>query len=200
MSYTAIAAPRLVLADVVPGARVRDAALIAAGAGLTTLGAQIAIHVPPSPVPITGQTLAVVIAGAALGARRGMLSQLLYLCLGLFLPVYSDGGSGTEVIFGATGGYLVGFVAAAGLMGWFAERGFDREPFLAFGGFVLAQLAIFGIGVPWLHAATDMSWGEAIHNGFTIFIVGGLIKAAIGGLTVPAAWRFVRRLEGRERD
>lgn len=196
MNANAAVAPRPVLADLVPGARVRDAILIASGAALTTIGAQIAIHVPPSPVPITGQTLAVVVAGAALGARRGMLSQLLYLCLGLFLPVYADGGSGTEVLFGATGGYIVGFVLAAGLMGWCAERGFDRNLFLAFAGFALAQLAIFGIGVPWLHAATDMSWGDAIHNGFTIFIVGGLIKAAIGSAAVPAAWRFVRRLEG----
>ncbi len=195
-----VAAPRLVLADVIPGARVRDALLVCAGAGLTALGAQISIHVPPSPVPITGQTLAVVMAGAALGARRGMLSQLLYLCLGLFLPIYSDGGSGTEVIFGATGGYIVGFIFAAGLMGWFAERGFDRNPLMAFAGFALAQLAIFGIGVPWLHAFTELTWSEAIHNGFTIFIVGGLIKAAIGSVTVPAAWRFVRRLEENDRS
>ena len=84
---------------------------------------------------------------------------------------------------------------AAGLVGWFAERGFDREPVLAFAGFVAGQLAIFGIGVPWLHAATDLSWSAAIQNGFTIFIVGGLIKAAVGAAVVPTAWRFVRSLD-----
>lgn len=195
---TTLAAPRTVLADAIPGARVRDALLICAGAALTILGAQVSIHVPPSPVPITGQTLGVVVAGAALGWRRGALSQLLYLCLGLFLPVYADGASGPEVLFGATGGYIVGFIIAAALMGWFAERGFDRNPLYAFAGFCLAQLAIFGLGVPWLQLETGMSWADAIHNGFTIFIVGGLIKAAIGSVTVPAAWRFVRRLDERD--
>ena len=114
----------VVLADAIP---VRDAVLVAGGAGLTVLGAQIAIHIPPSPVPVTGQTLAVVVAGAALGARRGAASQLLYVLLGLVLPVYSDGESGLDVIWGATGGYLVGFVVAAGLIGWVAERGYDRR-------------------------------------------------------------------------
>jgi biotin transport system substrate-specific component len=187
--------PRLVLADIVPGAHVRDALLICAGAMLTVLGAQIAIPIPPSPVPVTGQTLAVVIAGAALGMNRGMLSQLLYVALGLMFPVYADGGEGTEVLLGATGGYLVGFVIAAGLVGWFAERGLDRKPLFAFAGFVAGQLAIFGIGVPWLHAATDLSWSAAIHNGFTIFIVGGLIKAAVAAAVIPTAWRFVRSLD-----
>ena len=122
---TSVALDRpLVLADALP---LRDAVLVAGGAGLTILGAQIAIHIPPSPVPVTGQTLAVVVAGAALGARRGAASQLLYVLLGLFLPVYSDGASGIDVIWGATGGYLVGFVLAAGAIGWVAERGYDRR-------------------------------------------------------------------------
>ena len=121
----------MVLADAIPGARVRDAALILCGALLTVLGAQIAIQVPPSPVPITGQTLAVVLAGGALGARRGASSQLLYLVLGLFLPVYSDGAQGLDVLWGATGGYIVGFILAAYLVGRLAERGADRRPLVA---------------------------------------------------------------------
>ena len=123
MSSTAFSpsAPRAVLADVIPGARVRDVGLIAGGALLTVLGAQIAIDVPPSPVPITGQTLAVVLAGGALGARRGAASQALYLVLGLFLPVYSDGEQGFDVIWGATGGYIVGFIVAAAIVGALAE-------------------------------------------------------------------------------
>src|ERR687893_268097 len=111
MSTAAIASTRpIVLADAIPATRARDIGLVAAGALLTVLGAQIAIPIPPSPVPVTGQTLAVVIAGAALGWKRGAASQLLYLALGLFLPVYSDGASGFDVIWGATGGYIVGFV------------------------------------------------------------------------------------------
>jgi biotin transport system substrate-specific component len=183
----------LVLADALPSSRLRDAALVAGGAGLTALGAQIAIHVPPSPVPVTGQTLAVVVAGAALGARRGAASQLLYVLLGLFLPIYSDGASGIVVIWGATGGYLVGFVLAAGLIGRVAEQGFDRRRRTAILAFAAGQLVVFGIGVPWLAVSTGMAWGDAIHNGFTIFIVGGIMKAVLAGFATPAAWRFVNR-------
>jgi biotin transport system substrate-specific component len=198
---TAALAPRrstpLVLGDVLAGSRVRDALLVAGGAALTILGAQISIHIPPSPVPVTGQTLGVVIAGAALGARRGAASQLLYLVLGLFLPVYSDGASGFDVIWGATGGYIIGFVIAAYAIGWAAEHGRDRQVLTAFLTFCAGQLIIFGIGVPWLKVAVDMTWGDAIHYGFAIFIVGGLIKAAAAGLLTPAAWHFVRRVDKR---
>ena len=194
MSSTAYAppAPRAVLADAIPGARVRDAVLILCGALLTVLGAQIAIDVPPSPVPVTGQTLAVVVAGGALGARRGASSQLLYLVLGLFLPVYSDGAQGFDVIWGATGGYIVGFILAAYIVGALAERGADRRPLIAFLAFAAGQLSIFAIGVPWLKVATDSSWGDAIHNGFTIFIVGGIVKAILAGALAPSAWRLVK--------
>ena len=188
---TSVALDRpLVLADAIP---VRDTVLVIAGAGLTVLGAQVAIHIPPSPVPVTGQTLAVVVAGAALGARRGAASQLLYLLLGLFLPVYSDGASGLDVIWGATGGYIVGFVVAAGAIGWVAERGADRKRLTAIASFAAGQLIIFGIGVPWLKVSTGMAWSDAIHDGFTIFLVGGAIKAVLAGLATPAAWRLVRR-------
>jgi biotin transport system substrate-specific component len=186
-------APRAVLADAIPGARVRDAALVLSGALLTVLGAQIAIDVPPSPVPITGQTLAVVLAGGALGARRGAASQALYLVLGLFLPVYSDGDQGFDVIWGATGGYIVGFIVAAYLVGALAERGADRRPLIASAAFAAGQLSIFAIGVPWLKVATGMSWGDAIHNGFTIFIVGGIVKAVLAGGLAPGLWRLVNR-------
>ena len=184
-----------VLADALPGARVRDALLVAGGAGLTTLGAQIAIHIPPSPVPVTGQTLGVVIAAAALGARRGMASQLLYVLLGLLLPVYADGERGFDVIWGATGGYLIGFVLAAGAIGWAAERGSDRRVITAIATFIVGQLIVFGLGVPWLKVATDMSWADAFHYGFVLFIAGGLMKAAAAGVLTPTAWRFVRRVD-----
>lgn len=189
------APPTFVLADAIPGARARDVALVVAGALLTTLGAQLSIQVPPSPVPITGQTLAVVVAGAALGWRRGAASQLLYVLAGLFLPVYSDGESGLDVVWGATGGYLVGFVLAAALVGRLAELGADRKPVIAFAAFCAGQLAIFGIGVPWLQISTGMSWADAIYNGFAIFIVGGLIKAMLGAAILPSAWRAVGRID-----
>jgi biotin transport system substrate-specific component len=187
--------PAAVLADAIPGTWARDIALVVAGALLTVLGAQISIPVPPSPVPVTGQTLGVVIAGAALGWKRGAASQLLYVALGLFLPVYSDGASGFDVIWGATGGYLVGFIIAAGLIGRLAELGADRKPHIAFLAFCAGQLAIFGIGVPWLKVATDMTWADAIHNGFTLFIVGGIIKALLGAAVMPSAWRAVKKID-----
>src|SRR4051812_284222 len=129
---TASAAPALprrgtVLADAIPGARVRDAVLVLAGAGLTALLAQVAIPVPPSPVPVTGQTLAVALVGARRGARRGTAAMLLSAVLGLFLPVYAEGNSGWDVITGASGGYILGFIVATGVVGYLAERGADRK-------------------------------------------------------------------------
>lgn len=186
--------PRTVLADVVPGARVRDATLILFGALFTGLLAQVTI--PMTPVPMTGQTLAVGLVGATLGMRRGTASMLLYVALGFLLPVYADGGSGIETLWGASGGYLVGFVLATALIGWLAEAGADKKIHLAFAAFVLAQLLVFVPGVLVLQAVTHLSWGDAIHSGFTVFIVGGLVKAAVGGALLPAAWKAVRRYEG----
>ena len=185
----------LVLADLLTPSRARNAALVFAGAMLTVLGAQVSIPVPPSPVPITGQTFAVVVAGAALGAKRGAGSQALYVLIGLFFPVYSDGKEGLDVLWGPTGGYLVGFIVAAWIIGRLAELGADRRPALAIVSFGLAQLAIFGIGVPWLKVSADMTWARAIHDGFTIFLVGGAIKAVCAGLALPAAWRIVGRID-----
>jgi biotin transport system substrate-specific component len=183
---------RPVLADALPGARVRDALLVVAGALLTAACAQISIHVPGSPVPVTGQTFAVVLAGASLGSTRGGLSQLLYLLLGLALPVYASGEHGTGVLFGASGGYIVGFVLAGFVIGAIAERGGDRRVLSACAAFAFGQLIIFGIGVPWLKVSASLSWSSAIHEGFTIFILGGVIKAVLAGLLTPTAWRILR--------
>jgi biotin transport system substrate-specific component len=189
-----IALPRhAVLADAFP--RVHDAVLVAGGALLTALLAQLYVYVPGSPVPITGQTLAVGLVGATLGARRGASSLGLYAVLGLFLPVYADGESGWDVVWGASGGYIVGFVVAAWVIGRLAERGADRRVVLAFAAFVVGQLVIFAFGLAGLKLAVGGSWGWTVHNGFTIFIVGGLVKAAVGALVLPGAWRVVRRFE-----
>jgi biotin transport system substrate-specific component len=195
---SAAALPRpTVLADALPGARVRDAVLVLGGALLTALFAQIAIDVPPSPVPVTGQTLAVGLVGATLGARRGASSLALYAVLGLFLPFYAEGESGWDVIWGASGGYIIGFVFAAGLVGWLAEHGADRKVVAAFAAFVIGQLVIFAFGLAGLKISVGESWGWTIHNGFAIFIVGGIVKAVIGALALPSAWRLVRRFEQR---
>lgn len=194
MSTIALAPSRpTVLADVLPGARVRDAVLVVSGAALTAALAQVAI--PMSPVPITGQTLAVGVVGATLGLRRGLVSILLYVALGFALPVYAEGGSGIHHLWGASGGYILGFVIATALIGWFAERGADRKVHLAFLAFVAAQLAVFVPGVLVLKVVSDMGWADTVHFGFTVFIVGGLIKAAVGAAVLPGAWRLVRRFE-----
>lgn len=190
---TGTLARRTVLADALPGARTRDAALVVGGALLTALLAQVTV--PMTPVPMTGQTLAVGLVGATLGLRRGVLSMLLYVLMGFVLPVYADGGSGIETLWGASGGYLVGFLLATAVIGRLAERGADRKVHLAFLAFVLAQAVIFVPGVLVLQAVTGMSWGDAVHSGFTVFIVGGLVKAAVGGLVLPSAWQLVRRVE-----
>jgi biotin transport system substrate-specific component len=196
MTPSTAAVPRPVLADALPGARVRDVLLVVVGALLTAACAQISIKIPGSPVPLTGQTFAVVLVGAGLGARRGGLSMLLYVALGLVLPVYASGAQGTGVLFGSSGGYLFGFVLAAWAMGLIAERGGDRRVVSAALAFAVGQLLIFGVGVPWLKVDTSQSWGWAIHEGFTIFILGGVIKAALAGVLMPSAWRLLGSLKG----
>lgn len=185
----------VVLGDVVPGDRVRDAVLVLGGVALTALLAQVAIDVPPSPVPITGQTLAVGLVGATLGAKRGATSMALYALCGLFLPVFSEGSSGWHVIWGATGGYIIGFIVAAYVIGWLAERRADRKVLTAFAAFIVGQLIIFAFGLAGLKISVEESWGWTIHNGFSIFIVGGLVKAAIGAAVLPSAWSLVRKFE-----
>ncbi len=196
MTSSTAAVSRPVLADALPGARVRDVLLVVAGALLTAACAQISIKIPGSPVPLTGQTFAVVLVGAGLGARRGGLSMILYVALGLILPVYASGAQGTGVLFGSSGGYLFGFILAAWAMGAIAERGGDRRVVSAALAFAVGQLLIFGVGVPWLKVDTSQSWGWSIHEGFTIFILGGVIKAALAGVLMPSAWRLLRSLKG----
>jgi biotin transport system substrate-specific component len=189
---TAALPARSVLADLVPGARVRDAGLVAGAALFTALLAQVAVPVPGSPVPITGQTLAVVLTAAALGPARGVAGQALYLLLGAIgLPFYSDASGGVEVLAGATGGYLVGFLPAALLIGLAAQHRQDRKVWRALPLFVAGQAVVFAIGVPWLAVVADLSAAQALEAGFYPFILGGLVKAAIAGVLLPAAWRLV---------
>lgn len=183
-----------VLADVLPGAGVRDAALVMGSALLTALLAQVSIPVAGSPVPITGQTLAVVLTAAALGPARGVAGQTLYLALGAVgLPFYSDASGGIEVVWGATGGYLIGFLPAAYLIGLAARQGQDRRVTRALPLFALGQLVIFAVGVPWLAVVADLSPAQALDAGFYPFLVGGAVKAVLAGLLLPAAWRVARR-------
>lgn len=185
----AAAAPRVpVLADAFANSRVRTALLVLGGALFTALMAQIVI--PMHPVPMTGQTLAVMLVGSALGAKRGAAALTLYVMMGFFLPVYAEGSSGISTIWGATGGYLIGFIVAAYFVGWLAEHGSDRKVLTAFLSFVVGQLIIFAFGLVVLKLSLGMSWADTIHGGFTVFIIGGLVKAAFGAILTPTAWKL----------
>lgn len=160
---------------------------------LTALFAQITIPLPFTPVPITGQTFAVLLSGAALGMWAGGASQLVYLLLGTFLPFYAGGASGTEVLFGGSGGYLFGFVLAAVLVGRLAERRHDRRVPSAVTAFLTGSLVIYFFGVIGLMATYDWGLLEAVEKGVVPFLLGDTIKAYAAGLLLPAAWRLTNR-------
>ena len=182
-----------VLADAIPGARVRDAALVLGAALLTAACAQISFPLPGSPVPVTGQTFAVLLTGAALGANRGAAGQLLYVAMGLAgLPFYADGAHGVDVVFGATGGYLVAFPIAAWVTGKLAEARFDRTPLKALPAFMIGSLIVFAVGVPWLAVSADITLARAIALGFVPFIPGGILKAVLAAGLLPTAWKLLR--------
>jgi biotin transport system substrate-specific component len=184
----------LVLADLVPAVRARSAVLVAGGVLFTALLAQVAVPVPGSPVPITGQTLAVVLTAAALGPVRGVAVQVLYMLAALAgLPFYSDASGGYDVVFGATGGYVLGFIPAAYLIGVAARRGADRNLLTAVPLFVAAQAVVFAVGVPWLAVAAGLTTSQALEAGLYPFIVGGIVKAAVAAAVLAGAWRLMPR-------
>lgn len=180
-------APR-VLGDVIPGGVVRDAVLVVGGAALTALAAQVSIPLPFTPVPVTLQTFAVLLTGAALGTVRGVLSMTLYLVAGVLgAPVFSNHSSGWG---GASFGYVIGFVVAAGVVGRLAERGATRGMVRTAGVMVVGNLVIYAFGVPWLMAVTHVSFPQALALGVVPFLIGDAIKIAIAAGLFPATWRL----------
>jgi biotin transport system substrate-specific component len=184
----------LVLADLVPAVRARNVVLVAMGVLFTALLAQVSVPVPGSPVPVTGQTLAVVLTAASLGPVRGVAVQAVYILAALVgLPFYSEASGGWDVVVGATGGYVFGFIPAAFLIGLAARHGADRRFRTSVPLFVAGQAVVFAIGVPWLALATGMSAAQALDAGFYPFILGGLVKAAVAAAVLGGAWRVARR-------
>lgn len=185
----ALPARRPVLAEVLPTGLTRSGVTIVLGAGLTALAAQLSFPVPGSPVPVTGQTFAVLLTAAALGPARGLAAQALYLVMGAVgLPVFAGAGHGTGVIFGASGGYLIGFLAAAAITGYGARRGADRSPMRTLLLFALASVVIYAIGTTWLCLDTGMSAGAGISAGVTPFLPGDTAKALLAAGLLPGAW------------
>jgi biotin transport system substrate-specific component len=192
MSSTPFAVPRPVLADRVPHVAARDVLLVLGGALLTAAAAQVFVPLPFTPVPISGQTFAVLLVGAALGPARGVSAMGLYLLLGLVgLPFYAEGASGPAVVMGATGGYLLGFVLAAWVVGTLARRGLDRRAWSTAAAYVLGSLVIYALGVPWLAATAGVGLREALALGVAPFLVGDLVKALLAAGLLPAVWRLV---------
>ncbi len=176
-----------------------DVVLVAAGAALTAVAAQITV--PLWPVPITGQTLAVLIVGSSLGALRGSLSMVLYAVLGIIgLPVFSDQTHGLSIVLGPTGGYIVGFIVSAALTGWLAQRNWDHRILGAITSFAAGTLVTFAIGIPWLAVVLHLDVDQALAAGLYPFIVGGIIKALLAAVFIRLAWFGVNRADDRRID
>lgn len=189
-----VAQPRLVLADLMPKSLTRELALVIGGVILTAAAAQLVVPLPFTPVPITGQTFAVLLLGFAYGPTRGAVTLGTYVMIGAAgVPVYASAAGGVEVAFGATGGYLMAFPLAAALVGAMARRGWDRGVLGTAAAFVLGSVLIYAIGVTWLAAVTTMSWGQAFLAGAAPFLVGDAIKAILAAVALPLAWRAVGR-------
>ncbi|SFS04225.1 biotin transport system substrate-specific component [Microbacterium sp. cf046] len=195
-----------VLADVIarPSSRARafavDAALVLAGAAVVALLAQV--EIPLWPVPITGQTLGVIIVGASLGAWRGAAALTTYMVLGLAgLPIFAGLTGSLAALAKPSFGFVIGFIFSAFVAGWFAERAWDRRPALAFVGFAAASIVPFLFGIPYLAfvlnvgMGLELSFWQILEAGLFPFIVGGLIKAGIAALIIPGAWALVRKVD-----
>jgi biotin transport system substrate-specific component len=185
--------------------RARHIALIVAGALLIALTANFTILIPGSPVPLTGQTFSVLLVGGALGMRRGVLATSLYLVLGFFLPVYAEHASGISriatvdggmLVLGPTGGSLIGFVLASGVVGRLAELGWDRRLAGAVAAMAIGNVIIYVFGLPWLMAATGMNLADTIQAGLTPFLITDLVKLALAAGVFPLAWWVVGRRPG----
>lgn len=174
---------------------ITDALLVLAGTGLVAGAAQISI--PFKPVPVTGQTFAVLLVGSSLGAIRGAASLAVYLWLGVAgAPIYADGNHGWSVLTGASGGYIVGFVIAAAVTGFLAERGWDRRFSSAVGAMLTGNVIIYAVGLPWLAVVLDTNLEKTLEYGLYKFVPGDLLKLYLAAAALPATWGIVRRVRG----
>ena len=188
--------PNVITGVALPRRAATTVGLMVGFALLTALAAQVRIPLPGTPIAITGQTFAVLLAGAALGSRIGTGSMMIYVALGAIgLPFYAGGQGGLTYATGASFGYLVGFIVAAWLVGRFAEQSKDRSIRTAIPSFLAASAAVYTLGVTWLWATVESvpTLSAALSAGLYPFVAGDLIKAVLAGLTLPAAWYVVDR-------
>jgi biotin transport system substrate-specific component len=171
-----------------------DALLVAAGAALIAAAAQVSIPLPFTPVPITGQTFAVLLVGASLGAGLGLASTLLYVLLGIAgAPVYAHHASGWDVLSGPTGGYLVGCVLAAAVAGRLAEQRWDRRFSSAIGAMITGNVIVYAVGLPWLAHVLGTGLARTLELGLYPFVVGDLLKLYLAAALLPGAWRLAAK-------
>jgi len=181
------------------------AALVAGGSAFTALCAQFEIRLPFTPVPITGQTFAVLTVGGLLGSRLGAASLLLYMLEGIVgllwgsqedgFKVFGGGANGWEVIVGPTGGYIIGFIAAAYVVGWLAERGFDRRPWSLALAMAVGNVVIYVFGLPWLDHFFP---GKALEFGLYPFVAGDAAKLLLAASLVPLGRSLLAQVPGVE--
>lgn len=196
MSTFTLAPSRPVLADrLFARSWATDIALVLGGAALTAGLAQL--YVPMWPVPITGQTFAVLFVGTTLGALRGALSLLVYALVGAFgLPVFTEASSGWSVIAGPTGGYILGFILAAVVTGWLAQREWDRKVLGTLVSFLAGTAVIYAVGLPWLSVALGSfglpnDLGATLSAGLIPFLVGDAVKIVLAAALLPTTWKLL---------
>ena len=175
-----------------------QALFVVGGVGFITLMAQVAIPVPGSPVPVTGQTLAVLLIGTTYGARLGVTTFATYLLAGIagapvFAPSATSANHGIDRLLGATGGYLVGMFVASLLLGYLADRKADQKFKTSFPALFFGDAVIFSFGLTWLHFSLELSWSATFAAGLTPFIFGELLKIAITATSLPLIWRKISR-------
>jgi biotin transport system substrate-specific component len=193
MSSTALV-PTLVRPSNRVAALTADAVLVALGVTVLALSAQVSIPLPHTPVPLTGQTFGALLVGGAYGAKRGFVTLGAYLVVGgLGYGVFAQHASGWDVLklSSATGGYLVGMLVAAGLVGWLADRGWDRKATRSLATMVLGNVVIYAFGATWLAHALGVGAQSAWDLGIKDFLVGDAIKILLAALLLPAAWKLV---------
>lgn len=192
-------APRVLIDSLVPtSVRLRAVALVPAAVLLTALAAQVRFVLPWTPVPVTGQTFAVLLTSAVLGLRLGAASQAIYVAIGaLGMPVFTDWQGGWSAATGTTAGYLVGFVVAGALVGALAERQQDRAVLTSVPAMLTGTAVIYLLGATWLTIHLDVSMARAVELGVAPFLIGDTIKLAAAGALVPALWRLAARNDER---
>jgi biotin transport system substrate-specific component len=176
------------------GTTARNVILITIGALILAAATQLRLHLGFTPVPLTGQTLGVLLIGAGFGPARGALAVIVYLAAGLVgAPVYTEGGSGFDYLLGPTGGYLVGFAVAAAVAGAFARRAFDRRLRTSIVMMIVSSAVIYAFGVVGLMLATGSDLSRAVALGVAPFLLTDALKVAAAAVALPVAWRLVDR-------